>query len=82
MMSGEGVEGNDGLRVPDTLNGVDLLIDEVANITVVGDIEFGHQIKFARNRIAFRGLFNPLDEGVGDTVGFAEFTFYKNEKRS
>ena len=73
------LEGNNRMRIDDVGDGLYLLADEVADIGVVIDVEFGQNVEMAGNRIDFRGDFG-VGQAAGHLIGFAELAFDFNEK--
>ncbi len=63
----------------DAGNDLDLLVDEMADVSVVIDIEFHQEIVIARGGIDLRGDLG-FGERVGDGVGLAELALELNEK--
>src|SRR5437016_1665589 len=55
LAGAERLESDDGVGVLDTRNDLHLLVDEMADVGVVVDVEFHQQIVVARGRINFRG---------------------------
>src|ERR1700744_5161327 len=67
------------MGVLDAGNDLDLLVDEVADVGVVIDIELHQEIVIARGGVDFRGNLG-LGERVGDGVGLAELAFELDEE--
>ena len=60
-------------------NDLHLLIDEVADVGVVVDVEFDEQIVIARGGIDFRGDLG-FGQRIGDGIGLPELAFELDEK--
>src|SRR6187549_1273109 len=60
----ERLEGDDGVGVLDARNHLHLLVDEMADVGVVADVELDQQIVVARGGIDLRG-----DLGLGERIG-------------
>src|SRR5882672_1600940 len=75
----EGAERNDCERVLDAGENLHFLIDEVTDVLLVVDIEFGEQIVIAGGRVDFRGNLG-IGERAGNVVGFAQVALYLHEK--
>ena len=60
-------------------NGVDLLIDEAADIVVTIEVDLDEQIIVASRRIDLRGNFG-IDDSGRDRIGLAKLAFDLNEK--
>jgi len=81
MPSGlEGAEGDDRKRVLDAGENLHLLVDEMADVFLVIDIEFGEQVVIAGSRIDLRGDLG-IGKRAGNLIGFAELAFDLHEKR-
>src|ERR1700735_4592126 len=65
LAGAERLEGDDGMGVLDAGNDLDLLVDEVADVGVVIDIELHQEIVIARGGLDLRGDLG-FDERVGD----------------
>src|SRR6185437_4979731 len=76
----ERLEGDDGVGVLDAWNDLHLLVDEMADVGVVVDVELDQQIVVAGGRVDLRGDLG-LGECIGDGVGLAELAFELDEKR-
>ena len=76
----EGAEGDDREGVLDAGENLHLLVDEMADIFLVIDIEFGEQIVITGGGIDFRGNLG-VGKRAGDLIGFAELAFDLHEKR-
>src|ERR1051325_6311977 len=79
--SAKRLEGDDRAGVLDAGDHLHSLIDEMADVGRVLDIELDQQVEIAGRRVDFRG-----DLGVGQRVrhltGFAEMSFDLHEKRT
>jgi len=75
----ERLEGDDGVGVLDARNHLHLLVDEMADVGVVVDVEFDQQIVVADSGIDLRGDFG-LRERIGDGVGLTELAFELDEE--
>src|SRR5882757_539842 len=75
----ERLEGDDGVGVLDTRNDLHLLIDEMADVGVVVDVELDQQVVIAGGGVDLRGDLG-FRERVGDGIGLAELAFELNEK--
>src|SRR6202453_884206 len=80
LAGAECLEGDDGVGVLDAGNDLHLLIDEMANISVVVDVELHQEVVITRGRIDLGGDLG-LGKRVGDGVGLAELAFELHEKR-
>src|ERR1700761_5494842 len=79
LAGAERLEGDDGMGVLNARNDLDLLVDEVADVGVVIDIELHQEIVIARGGVDFRGNLG-LGERVGDGVGLAELALELDEE--
>ena len=75
------LEADDRLGVLDAGDLLDLLVDEMADVGRLIDVEFHQQIELARGRIDFRRDLR-VRQRVGDLVGFAERAFDLDKKRN
>jgi hypothetical protein len=75
----ERLEGDDGVGVLDARNDLHLLVDEVADIGVVVDVELDQQVVIARGGLDLGGDLG-LGERVGDGIGLAELAFELDEE--
>src|SRR3979411_3201541 len=67
LAGAERLEGDDGMGVLDAGNHLYLLVDEMADVGVIVDVEFDQQIVVARGGIDLRA--DPwLRDGVGDAT--------------
>src|ERR1700680_4669993 len=71
LAGAERLEGNDGVGVLDAGNDLHLLVDEMADISVVVDVELHQEVVIARGRIDLGGDLG-LGKRVGDGIGLAE----------
>src|ERR1700751_6244644 len=76
----ECLEGDDGQRVLDARNDLHLLVDEMADIGVVVDIELDQEIIVPGGGVDLGGDLGFGDR-VGDRVGLAELAFDLDEER-
>ena len=67
------------MGVLDAGNDLDFLVDEVADVGVVIDIELHQEIVIARGGVDFRSDLG-LGERIGDGVGLAELAFELDEE--
>jgi hypothetical protein len=65
--------------VLDARNHLDLLVDEMADVGVVIDVELDQQVVIAGSRIDLRGDLG-LCERIGDGIGLAELAFELDEE--
>ena len=79
LAGAERLEGDDGVGVLDTRNHLHLLVDEMADVGVVADIELDQQIVIAGGGLDLRGDLG-LGERIGDGIGLAELAFELHEK--
>src|SRR5690349_16318951 len=75
----ERLEGDDGVGVLNARNDLHLLVDEMADVGVVVDVELDQQIVVAGGGIDLRGDLG-FRERVGDGVGLAELAFELDEE--
>src|SRR6185312_826914 len=75
----ERLERDDGVGVLDARNHLHLLVDEMADVGVVVDVEFDQQIVIAGGGIDLRGDLG-LRERIGDGIGLAELAFELDEE--
>src|SRR5271166_2307080 len=75
----ERLEGDDRARVDDARNRLHLVADEMADVDVLLDVEFGENVEVAGDRIDFRSDLR-LGQGVRHLIGAAERAFDLNEK--
>src|ERR1700712_3829463 len=75
----ERLEGDDGVGVLDAGNDLHLLVDEMADVGVVVDIELDQQVVISGGGIDLRGDLG-FRERVGDGVGLAELAFELDEE--
>src|SRR5207342_3396169 len=76
----ERLKGDDGARIGNSRNGLDLFRDEMADVGRRLDIELDQEIEVACRRINF-GSNLGISKFGGDVVCFAELAFYLHEKR-
>jgi hypothetical protein len=74
------LERDDRPGVHNARNGLDLLVDEMADVSAVLDVELHQQIVVASGRVDF-GRDLGIGKRVGDRVGSAEVAFDLNKKR-
>ena len=79
MLQGKSLIGDGRKCVSNARQSLDLVIDEMADIGVVGKKTFHDQIVLTRCRMDLRNFFDPQCCRVGDIIGFAEFAFDLNE---
>src|SRR5271170_1567151 len=79
LAGAERLEGDDGVGVLDAGNDLHLLVDEVADVGVVIDVEFDQQVVIAGGGIDFRGDLS-LGQRVGDGIGLTELALELDEK--
>ncbi|GCC48598.1 hypothetical protein chiPu_0032625, partial [Chiloscyllium punctatum] len=77
----ERLEGDDGEGVLDARDHLNLLVDEMADVGVVVDVEFDQEIVIARRGIDLRRNLG-FRQCVGDGVGLAELAFDLDEERN
>src|SRR5258705_12584005 len=75
------LERDDRPGVQNARNGLDLLVDEMADVGAVLDIELHQQVEVAGGRINF-GCDLGIGQRVGNRIGFAEVAFDLNKKRN
>src|SRR5205823_558823 len=75
----ERLESDDGVGVLDAWDHLHLLVDEMADIGVVIDVEFDQQVVIAGGGIDLRGDLG-LRERIGDGIGLAELAFELDEE--
>src|SRR5438445_3339009 len=75
----ERLESDDGVGVLDARNHLHLLVDEMADVGVVIDVEFYQEIVIAGGGIDLRGDLG-LRERIGDGIGLAELAFELDEE--
>src|SRR5262249_36969636 len=73
------LECDDGTRVLDARNGLHALVDEMADIGAVLDVELNQQIIVAGGGVDFGGDLG-VGEAVGDLIGLAEMAFDLDEE--
>ena len=73
------LEAHDGAGVEDAVEGVDLFIDEMADVGVGFDIEFCQQVEITGRGVDLRGDLG-IGDLVGDLVGLAELALDLNEE--
>src|SRR5215475_9479581 len=77
----ERLEGDDGKGVLDARNDLHLLVDEVADVGVLVDIELDQEVVLARGGVDLRGDLG-LRKRIGDHIGLAELALDLDEKRN
>src|SRR6478735_10877784 len=70
----ERLEGNDGVGVLDTGNDLHLLVDEMADVGLVVDVELDQQVVMAGGGVDLRGNLG-LRQRIGHRIGLAELAF-------
>src|SRR3982074_199174 len=81
LAGAERLEGDDGVGVLDAGNGLHLLVDEMADVGVVVDVELDQQVVIPCGGINLRGDLG-FGERVGDGIGLAELAFELDEERN
>src|ERR1700710_1838190 len=69
------------MGVLDAGNDLHLLVDEMADVGVVIDVEFDQQVVISSGGIDFGGDLG-LGERIGDGIGLAKLAFELHEKRN
>ena len=77
----ERLEGDDGVGVLDARQDLDLLVDEMADVGVLVDVELDQKVVVARGGIDL-GRDLGLRKRVGHRVGLAELAFDLDEERN
>src|SRR4029079_6342529 len=76
----ERLEGDDGQRVLDAGNDLNLLVHEMADVSVIVDVKFHQEIRVAGGGVDLGGDLG-FRKRVGDDVGLAELAFDLDEER-
>src|SRR3954462_13905038 len=79
LWAAERLEGDDGVGVLDAGNHLNLLVDEMADVGLVIDIELDQQVVMAGGGIDFRGDLG-FRERIGHRIGLAKLAFELDEK--
>ena len=75
----ERLEGQDRVRPLDARDRVHIVGDEAADIDVILDVEFRHQVELSADRIDF-GRDLAIGDFIGHRVGLAKFALKLHEK--
>src|SRR5216684_672263 len=79
LTGAERLEGDDGVGVLDAGDHLHLLVDEMADVGVVIDVELNQQVVIAGGGIDLRGDLG-LRERIGHRIGLAELAFELDEE--
>src|SRR3979490_346906 len=79
LAAGKRLEGDDGVGVLDAGNHLHLLVDEMADVGLVIDIELDQQVVMTGGGIDLRGDLG-LRERIGYRIGLPELAFELDEK--